>query len=69
MSYFRMCVLFCQEENQQIQALQNHPLVIAIRRIIVETKTYRTGSVNFPALPDPHPIIPQFVHFQIGRCA
>ena len=63
MSYFRMGVLFCQEENQQIQNLQNHPLVISIRQVIVETKTCRTGSVNLQGLLDRHPKVPQSDHF------
>jgi len=67
MSYFRMCVLFCQEENRRFQTLENHPLVTLIEQTIVQAKTYRTGSVSFLALPAQHPKALRFARSQSER--
>lgn len=68
MSYFRTCVLLCQEENPRIKNMQYHPLVTSIK-LRMDTKTFQIDWATLPGLPVQHPTVPQSVHFQIGRCA
>jgi hypothetical protein len=67
MSYFRMCVLFCQEENRRFQNLENHPLVTSKKQAVLQAKTCRIHSVSFLEPLAQRPKVPQYDHSRNGR--
>jgi len=59
MSYFRMCVLFCQEENRRISESKGPPYFTELKQTYVQAKTFHACSGKFLVQLAQHPKVPQ----------